>query len=146
MQEIKIMIAVLLLLAVISAGSLIKERKMKIKNMKMRKIQEKRTAQKISDDESSMWIPIFPAYRFQYSPVLMPDHRMFVNFEDVHGIKNEDPDARSFGPSKSLHPDTKTMFRRAVLLWPRPCGWEWDGNMYRWGPCNTFFGGPGFPW
>lgn len=74
---------------------------------------------------------------------------MFENFkEDENEDEIQPPNVRSLHKSKPKNKDSKmtSPFRREVRLWPRPCGWEWDGNMYRWGPCNIFFGGPGFPW
>lgn len=61
--------------------------------------------------------------------------------EDEEDGGEQPPLVRSVNKSNKHKP-----FRREIRLWPRPCGWEWDGNSYKWGPCNIFFGGPGFPW
>ena len=76
-------------------------------------------------------------YGIQY-PILAPDHEMFEKPEEDDV---QPPKVRSIQKS-----NYQKACRREVLLWPRPCGWEWDGNTYRWGPGNIFFGGPGFPW
>jgi hypothetical protein len=69
---------------------------------------------------------------------------MREGLQEIDDDEVQPPKVRSIKESHKT--GFKTRCRREVLLWPRPCGWEWDGTTYKWGPGNIFFGGPGFPW
>ena len=81
MQNIKITVVILLMVA-ISFGGSIKERKKKI-----RETQETRPVQEFSDDESSMWIPGFPGYHLRYGPAIVPLGLYIFNIDKNRNIK-----------------------------------------------------------